>query len=532
MYVLGDIPRKWSQLLPDKECMVCHSHGELRYKWREFNERINCLANSLLSIGLEKGDHVAILMENCHRYVELYYAMAKAGIIPIPLNTRLHPKELQYITEHSDAVGLIIDPEFKDVVASLKPELEKVKYCISVRERLEGMELYEDLVGKGSPKEPAIKIDENDVAMIIYTGGTTGLPKGVVLTHRNLMTWVTDMMLANIMGFGEKPWPYLQDSTLYILPVFHIACWPIFVMHFSGCKVVMIIRPDTRVILETIEKEKITHMNSVPTVFYRLVEYPDLKKYDLSSIKSFTYAGAPFPTEILKKCIEVFGPIFSQLYGASEGGPWTTLPAEDHVLEGSERETRRLKSAGRPTMLCEIRLLDEEGRDIELGEIGEVTVKTRATMKEYWKDPEKTKSVKKGDWYSTGDLGSFDEDGYLYLAERAADMIKSGGERVYPTEVENTLYEHPAVSEVAVIGVPDPEWSERVHAVIYLKPEYAQKYKDREDTLKSELIDFSRQHLTRYKCPKTIDFSPEPLPKTAIGKLTRKELRGRYKKQS
>ena len=528
MYVLGDIPRRWSKFSPAEVCMVCYSYGEVRYKWREFNERINRLANSLMTMGLTKGDHVAVLMENCHRYVELYYAMAKAGIIPVPLNLRLHPKELQYIIVHSDSVGLIIGPEFKDTLATLKPGLEKIKYYISTVERFDGMKCYEDLVGTGSVEEPEIDVDENDTALLIYTGGTTGLPKGVVLTHRNLITWVMGGLLTNLKS---QTFSSSGSSTLFILPAFHISLWPILMLHYAGDKVVMIKRPDMRMILEIIEKEKITHMNAVPTVYFWLVNYPDLKKYDLSSIRSFSYAGAPFPTAILRQCIETFGPIFSQGYGATEGGPWTTLPAKDHVLDGSEEEVKRLKSAGRPSLVCEIRIVDEKGRDVKLGEIGEIIIKSKTTMKEYWKDPEKTKEVKRGDWYYTGDMGTFDEDGYIYLADRAADMIKSGGERVYPTEVENILYTHPAVSEAAVIGVPDPEWGERVQAVIYLKPEYSDEYKGKEDSLKNELVDFCRQNLTRYKCPKTIDFSPEPLPKTAIGKVLRKELRDKYKRR-
>lgn len=531
MYVLGDIPRKWSRAYPDKECMVCYSYGEVRYNWREFNERINRLANSLLNIGLKKGDHVAILMENCHRYVELYYAMAKAGIIPVPLNIRLHPNKLRYIINHSDSVGLIIGPEFKDVVAPLKPGLEKVKYYMSAVERVDGMEFYEDLIEKGSPKEPEIKIDEGDTAMLLYTGGTTGTPKGVVLTHAGLVAWTLDALLTGPSQGGESSITS-QDSTLFILPAFHVSLWPIIMLHYVGGKVVMIKRIDLKVILETIEKEKIDHMNAVPTIYYWLVHYPELEKYDLSSVRSFSYAGAPFPTEQLKKCIEVFGPIFAQGYGATEGGPWTSLYPKEHVLEGSQREMEKLKSAGRPSVLCEVRVVDEKGRDVKPRDIGEIIVKSKSTMKEYWKDPEETKRVKKGDWYYSGDLGYFDEDGYLYLAERTADMIKSGGERVYPTEVEGILYKHPAVSEVTVLGAPDPEWGERVHAVIYLKPEYTEKYKGKEESLKNELIDLSRQHLTRYKCPKTIDFSPEPLPKTVIGKMSRKELREKYKKQS
>lgn len=526
MYTLGDIPRKWARLYPNKEAIVCYAHGEVRYTWKEFNERINRLANSLLKMGIKRGDHVAILMENCHRYIELYYAMAKAGIIPVPLNFRLHPNELKYIIENSESIGLIVESEYKEVAVKLKPELKNVKYYISTIDRIEGMEYYEDLIKKGSPEDPRIEIDENEMVFLLYTGGTTGLPKGVMLSHRNILNWVIDALL---LGLGDpKTRATPDDATVFILPAFHISVWPVFVHHFIGAKAIMIRRPtELKLILEAIQKEKATHMNAVPTVYFLLLYTPDLKKYDLSSIRWFSYAGAPFPEEVLKKCIEVFGPIFAQGLGATEGGPWTFLLPGEHVLEGPESVTKKLRSAGRESVLCEAKILDEKGNEVRPGEIGELVVKTKSTMLGYWKNPEKTAEVLRNGWYWTGDLGRMDEDGYIYLVDRKADMIKSGGERVYPFEVENVLFKHPSVAEAIVVGAPDPKWGERVHAAIYLKPEYKEKYKGKEEMLKKEIIDFCHQHLAGYKCPKTIDFWTEPLPKTAVGKLLRKDVKAK-----
>jgi len=527
MIVLGDIPVRWSRLNPDKICMVCNGYGEVRYTWKQFNERINRLANSLVGLGLKKGDHVAILMENCHRFVELYYAMAKTGIIPVPLNFRLHPDELQHIIKHSDSIGFVIGPEYKETAEALKPALGSIKYYISAVDRVPGMKYYEDLIQAGSPDEPKTRMHENDTAILMYTGGTTGLPKGAVLTHRGLMTYVTGCVLANIKS-GIPPGD--EDATLFILPAFHISFWPILALHFAGDKVVMVNRPDLKKIFNAIQKEKVTHMNAVPTVYFWLVNDPDIDKYDLSSIKFFSYAGAPMPTEILKQCINRFGNIFSQGYGATEGGPWTSLPARDHVIDGPENLTRRLKSVGRPSLVSEIKIVDEKGNECKPGEIGEIMIRSKSTMKEYWKDPAKTRKVKKGDWYFTGDIGHMDEDGFVYLADRASDMIKSGGEKVYPFEVEDVLYKHPAVSEAIVIGIADLEWGEKVLAEIYPKQEYREKYQGREQELKKEITDFAKQHLAGYKCPKIIEFSAEPLPKTAVGKLLRKEVRAKYAK--
>ena len=291
----------------------------------------------------------------------------------------------------------------------------------------------------------------------------------------------------------------------------------------------MVRRPDLVKIMQIIQNEKITHMNAVPTVYFWLVNHPDLKKYDLSSITNFGWAGAQFPHEVLKQCIEVFGPVFTSVLGATEGAPWATLGKQDHIIEGSDLEKNRIKSVGKPTLLCDIKIVDEKGNEVKQGEVGELLVRTKSTMREYWKDPEKTKKAKEGDWYHTGDLGYLSEDGYIYLKEREADMIKSGGERVYPSEVENLVYKHPAVSEVTVIGVPDSEWGEKVIAVIYLKPEFREKYKGKEDDLRNEIKEICRKEVAGYKCPKVIDFSDQPLPKTAVCKLTRKELKEKYK---
>lgn len=528
MYTLADIPRKYAKRRPDKEAIVCYAHGEIRYTWKEFNERINRLANSLLDMGIKKGEHVAILMENCHRYIELYYAMAKAGIIPVPLNFRLHPNELKYIIEDSEAIGLVVEPEYKEVAETLKPELKNVKHYISAIEKIEGMEFYEDLIEKGSPSEPDTEIDENELAILLYTGGTTGLPKGVMLSHRNLINWCLDCILSGLDDPHTTPSP--DDSTVFILPAFHISVWPVFLHHYLGGKAIMIRRPtELKLILEVIEKEKATHMNAVPTIYFLLILMPDLKKYDLSSIKWWSYAGAPFPTELLKQAIKIFGTNFSQGLGATEGGPWTILPPRDHVLKGTE-EDKRISSAGKESVLCEVKILDDEGKEVPLGEIGEVVVKTKSTMMGYWKNPEKTAEVIKDGWYWTGDLGRMDKDGYIYLVDRKADLIKSGAEKVYPFEVENVLYKHPSVKEAIVVGAPDPKWGERVHAVIHLHPDYKEKYAGREEVLKKEIIDFCHEHIAGYKCPKTIEFWEEPLPKTAVGKLSRKDVKTKLRK--
>ncbi|MGQ9721835.1 MAG: class I adenylate-forming enzyme family protein [Candidatus Jordarchaeum sp.] len=529
MYTLGDFPRKWSKWAPDRECLVCYSYGEHRFSWREFNSNVNRLANALLEMGLKKGDHLAILMENCYQFLQLYFAAFKTGIVPVPLNYRLAPREMLYIIDNSDAVGFVVGPEYIDLtLKSLKPELKKIKYYISLSERVEGMTLYEELIDKGSPAEPNVEVDEDDLALLLYTGGTTGLPKGCMLTHRNLMTAVMDAVLTSSRSQLAPKGNPEEDTTLFILPMFHISLWPILMFFFQGYRVVNIKRIDIGDILEKIEKEKVTHMNAVPTIFWLLVNHPDVEKYDLSSIKAFSWAGAPMPTELLKQCIDKLSSLMTSGFGATEGIPWCTLLADDYAVEGPEEKVRRLRSVGKETMLSKVRVVNPEGKDVNPGEVGEVIVKSKSTMVGYWKNPELTKQAIRDGWLYTGDMGTVDEGGYIYLLDRKADMIKSGGERVYPFEVENVLYMHPAIAEASVIGVPDPKWGEAVKAVIYLKAEYKDKNKKE---LEKELIDLCHEHIAGYKCPKSFDFTDSPLPKSLIGKVLRRQIREKYQKR-
>lgn len=526
MYTIGDIPRKWAKLNPNKESIICYSHGETRITWKELNERVFRLASSLLKMGLQKGDHIAIFMDNNHQYMELYYAMAVTGIIPIPLNTRLNKNEIKYIIQNSQAIGIVIEPKYENVLNSIKPGLKEIQYYISAVEKIEGMKFYEDLIKEGLPEDPEIGIDEKDTFFICYTGGTTGLPKGVMLSHRNMMNWFIDAVLC---AYNEPNIRFTQDdSTLLVLPAFHISVWPAFLFNFMGAKVILIDKAsDIDLILKTMEKEKVAHMNAVPTIYFLIVHHPELDRYDLSHLKWLSYAGAAFPTEILKKCIDKFGPIFSQGLGATEGGPWSVLYTHDHISGESLDQNKRLRSAGRETFLCEMKIVNEQGNELEAGEIGELIVKTKSTMIGYWNNPEKTEEVIKNGWYWTGDLG-FIEDNYLYLVDRKNDTIKSGGEKVYPFEVENILYKHPIVEEAIVIGLSDPKWGQIVHAAIKLKREYWDKSKYNPEELQNELKDFCHQYLAPYKCPKSFEFWKKSLPKSAIGKLLRKEIRKKY----
>ncbi len=526
MYTVGEIPRKWARLNPNKECMVC-TVLKKRFTWKQFNERVNKLANGLLKLGLEKGDMFAILMENNHIFIEFYYAMAKTGIVPVPLNWRWHANEIKYALNHSDSIGLVIQPKYKKILDEIKNEIPNVKNFISIVEKFDGLIYYDDLLEKSSIDEPNIEISEEDLFFICYTGGTTGFPKAAKILHKSIINTCLDT-IATLSTQDSNSRATTDFSTLFVLPAFHISVWPVFVFHYIGAKVVISEKlTDMGFILKTIQDEKIAHMNAVPTLYNFLLNFPDISKYDLSSLKLLTYAGAPFPQDQLKQCVKLLGPIFSQGLGATEGMPWTMMFTMDHNLNTPEG-VKRFKSCGRETLLTEIKICDEQGNEVPAGEVGELRVRTKSLMSGYWKDPEKTKDVLKNGWYCTGDMGKKDEDEYIYLIDRKSDLIKSGGEKVYPFEVENVLYKHPSVDEAIVVGIPDPKWGQKVHAAIHLKKDFAKEYKGREKELEKKLIDFCHEHLTAYKCPKSFEFWKQKLPKTPVGKPLRKEIKKQY----
>lgn len=507
MDVLGDISRKHARLDPERECLVC---GDTRLTWRQLNERVNRLANGLAGLGVEKDTKVAILAFNCHRYIETYYAVAKLGAVSVPLNFRLSPSELTYVINHSDAEALMVGSEFLDVVKGILPELVNIKLRVLLDIQEEGWVDYEDLIGKSSDEEPGVAVDEDDLCQLQYTGGTTGLPKGVMLTHRNYMTSVIGMGLANTFAPG--------DATLQVLPLFHVSWWPVLLHHCAGGKAVLVKRFDFDEILSIAQQEGVTHMNMVPILFSWILDFPGLDKYDLSGIKYLSYAGAPMPADLMRRCIGRFGPIIQQGYGLTEAAPLATILKEEDQcrLEGPPEIIRRISSAGRESLMTAVRVVDDDDKDVAVGEVGEIIVRGKNIMRGYWKDPELTAQGLRGGWLHTGDMAELDEYGYIYIVDRKHDMIITGGENVYPYEVEKILYEHPAVLEAAVVGLQDKTWGEMVTAALTLKQGATAS--------EEEIIAFCKDRIAHYKCPKQVVFM-EDLPKTPIGKILRREVR-------
>jgi O-succinylbenzoate-CoA ligase len=506
MYKLGDITRKSALNFPNKEAIVFEG---TRMTYKQLNNRVNRLANALAKMGIKKGDRVTVLAENTHKYLETYFAAAKMGVSVTPLNFRLSDDELIHIVNDSEASCFFIGDGYEERAEKIQKRLEAIHTWISYDGRMPGFINYEAILGDASDIEPDVEVDENDLAVLMYTGGTTGLPKGVMMSHRNLMTAVLSATLG--MGFTK------DDSTCFVLPLFHVSFWPALSVLMVGGKVAINRKPDLNGILKLIQDEKCSHINAVPTLFGWLLQFANVDAYDLSSLRSISYAGSPMPIELLKKCIRKFGNILSQAYGMTEALGVSQLPDKDHFLEGNK--SKLLASAGKPVLCAEINVLDEYDNPVKIGEIGEIVVRGKHVMIGYWKNPELTQKALRGGWYHSGDMGYIDEDGYLYLVDRKADMIVTGGENVYPKEVEDVLYEHPAVSMAAVVSAPDKKWGERVQAVVVLK--------SNETVTEDELIDFCKKKLSGYKCPKAIDFW-NALPTTPVGKILRKDVKKKF----
>ncbi|OPY80486.1 MAG: Long-chain-fatty-acid--CoA ligase [Syntrophorhabdus sp. PtaU1.Bin058] len=508
--VFGDILTRNTNKFPEKTVIVSE---DTRLTFKAFNERVNRLANALLKKGLNKGDRIGVLVHNCHQFMEIYFAAAKTGGIFCPYNNHLKKNEIKEIIDYSTPKFLFIDRDYVEMVLALKPELKSVDCYICLQgAQLPVMEGYEEVLAAGYATEPGVPVSEDDVLSIIFTAGTTGRAKGAMRTHRHLISDAVASAIDLRVEYDER--------VLITFPMYHVACEDNIVRHSLLPNTFYIRREggfDPVQALEYIAKERITRCQMVPTMVHSLLQVPDVKRFDLSSLRLILYAAAPMPVELLKRALEVFPCGFAQLYGQTESGPFTTcLKPEDHIMDGSEKKVARLASSGRPVLNYEIRIVDENDNDLPIGEVGEIIGRSEAMMKGYWQMPKESAEKLRNGWLHTGDLGRLDEDGYVYIVERKNDLIISGGVNVYPREIEEVLYQHPAVSEASVIGVQDEHWGEVVKAIIVLKA----GAKATEDEIKA----FCGERLAGFKKPKSVEFWKE-LPKSPQGKILKKEIR-------
>lgn len=504
---------------PDKVAII---DGEHKFTYRELSDRTVKLKQSLKEMGVKKGDRVGLLMLNDFRYIELMYGVTALGAIVVPLNIRSNPEELAFILNNAGITILYVHKEFLPVVPYLKANASEVREYILAEdaELVKSLESgdtgsYEKLINAQPGGELTYDdVQEEDLLGIFYTGGTTGRPKGVMLTHKNLT--INSYQIFMNVSFNE------DDVYLHAAPMFHLAdqgSTNMFTMIGGTHAIVRMFTPQG--VLQAFQDAKVTATTLVPTMLTFLFNDPEFDKYDLSSVKRITYGASPMPTSLLKKAQKMMPNVkFNQGFGMTEASPVIAMLREkDHIIGGTEKEEKRLSSVGQAVQGVELRVVDPEGKEVELHQIGEIIAKGPNIMKGYWDLPEETAHALRDGWYFTGDVGYKDEDEYYYVVDRAKDMIITGGENVYSLEVEQVLSSHPAILECAVFGVPDEKWGEVVKACIVLKvPDTATE---------EDLISFAKQHLANYKVPKSIDFIDE-LPKSGAGKILKRTLRDQF----
>ena len=514
-YQLGtfaDIIYRNAILYPESEAFV---YGPKRVTFKGFNERVNRLIHGLQALDIQKGDIIGILSWNQLEYVEVFGAAMKGGFVLAHFNPRLQAQELLHVMNDSDPRVLFLGSEFVGTFAAICHHLPKTEFCFVFGDAEGRAMAYGEMLERQSRGEPEPRVGEDDPLAIFYTSGTTGIPRGAIYTHRQKLENATMKALDIGVEFG--------DRHLVVLPMFHIGgdshIWPFFLM--GGCNVIAP-RPsfDLGASLRLIAEERITDFHIVPTQLISVLTLPDIEQYDLARLKRIWYAASPMPTEVLKQGLSIFGPIFIQGYGQTESGPHTTvLKKADHACSGGSTDESLLASCGQPCIGVHMRIVDEADRDVEVGVIGEIIVESRRNMTGYWRRPEETNETIRDGWLYTGDMGYYDERGFIYIADRKKDMIITGGENVYPKEVENILYCHPAVQEVAVVGIPDPYWVERVHALVVLKRNA--------QATEEEIISFCKEQIAHYKSPKSVQFV-DCLPKNPQGKILKREIRSQY----
>lgn len=504
---VADIPRVQAEQRSD-EVALWYKGEETTFT--ELNSRANQVANGLIALGVTPDQRVGYLAKNTAVYYEMMYGCAKARAVMNGVNTRLAAPEVQFILSDAQVQVLFVGPDWFEMIEQIKDDCPHLEHIITVEDTREGWPEYTAWRDGQAATETGLTTQDQDDVIQLYTSGTTGLPKGVMLTNDNYRSFLDQAGQLDWASYG------IGDTVMNAMPLFHVAGVNAGVVATAqGARTVVLPEINPAEILDLIESEKINHAFWVPAVILMLSQMPDFRDRDYSSLQQVFYGASPITEDLLVTAVEVMGARFTQLYGLTETvGGGTYLPPDAH-----DPSWGKLRSCGVPYPSTIVRCVDSQGNSVPTGDVGEIVIQSGFVMKGYWNRPEATEDAIRNGFFHTGDAGYFDEDGFLFIHDRVKDMIVSGGENVYPAEVENAIFGHPDVADVAVIGVPDEKWGESVKAIIVAK--------EGTNPTPDSIIAWARERIAGYKCPKSVD-QVEALPRNPSGKILRKDLREPY----
>lgn len=512
--IVGDVIPRNARLRSGDTAIVFEG---VRHTFADHAARCYRLANALIGLGLRRQDRISILAQNCIEYLEVCGAGETTGLIVHPINFRLSPPEVEYLLGDAAPTVVFFEAAFAATIAPIRDSVPGVQHFVQIggdpADAPPWSMAYEPLVAAGAPERPAMRPGEDDTAYLFYSSGSTGRPKGVMLGQA--AQWHTGLLVGYELDLSPR------DRGLVVMPLFHIGGrFSQIAHHMAGAGIHLPRRFDPAAVAELIERERITTVQMAPTMIQALLDLPDIDRRDLSSLRTLSYGASAMPVALLRRALDRFGPILMQRYGSTESAVVSYLDKHQHRPDGTPAEAARLASAGQPGVMSEVRIVRADGTECEPGETGVIMVRNpKLVMQGYWRNPEATRAVLRDGWYDMGDVGYLDPDGYLFIVDRKTEMIISGGENIYPREVEEAILHHPAVRDAAVIGIPDERWGESVLAFVVLGDGGAADER--------EIIEFCRARIASYKKPRHVVFS-DGLPRASTGKIDKRALREPY----